>query len=317
MPAFNLPFQPLRGTLYNAAELFCGFNPADPASWARTADFSIYRHFIMEGGSAPTNPYTGMMQALHDNSVTQLIAPLLSGRKVAAIMGGHRLGRDSTPYQQVAVLARRLTRNGILVCTGGGPGAMEASHLGASLAACSDVDLDNALAMLATQPTVPALTHIVDSSGKVDMAMAEAAHAWFKPAYEIAFANKSVTESLAVPTWHYGHEPTTPFATHIAKYFQNSIREDGLLALARQGIVYAEGKAGTIQEIFQDGAQNYYRTFGHFSPMVMLGTEYWTSTYPVVAVLQKLFSPADFAKYVLVTDDIDQAAAFIETFHPR
>ena len=30
---------------------------------------------------------------------------------------------------------------------------------------------------------------------------------------------------LGIPTWLYGHEPTTPFARVIAKYFQNSIRE--------------------------------------------------------------------------------------------
>ena len=42
-------------------------------------------------------------------------------------------------------------------------------------------------------------------------------------------------ESLGVPTWVYVDEPTTGFATHIAKYFTNSIREDGLLAIARSG----------------------------------------------------------------------------------
>ena len=39
-------------------------------------------------------------------------------------------------------------------------------------------------------------------------------------------------QSLGVPTWFYGHEPTNLFATHVAKYFANSIREDGLLAIA-------------------------------------------------------------------------------------
>ena len=96
------------------------------------------------------------------------------------------------------------------------------------------------------------------------------------PAYQIANAITSPYDSLGIPTWHDGHEPTTPLATHIGKYFQNSIREDGLLALAKQGIVYAEGKAGTIQEIFQDGAQNYYKTFEYFSPMVLLSVKYWT-----------------------------------------
>ena len=317
MPGFNLPYQPIRQHLYTSAELFAGFEPEEPASFGRTLDFQIYRHFVTEGRGAPRNPYVGMMQALHDNAITQPTGTLIAERRVAAIMGGHKMPRGSDAYVNVAILARRLTRSGILVCSGGGPGGMEASHLGASLASHEDAALDRAIARLQKQPVVPALGNIVDPTGAVDDGLVAQAHEWFKPAYEVAWSLVARGQSLAIPTWHYGHEPTTPFATHIAKYFQNSIREDGLLALARQGIVYAEGKAGTIQEIFQDGAQNYYQTVGHFSPMVLLGVEYWTATYPVVDVLRKLFSPADFAKYVLLTDDVFAAARFIETFEPQ
>ncbi|MBI3245129.1 MAG: hypothetical protein HYZ50_01335 [Deltaproteobacteria bacterium] len=316
MPGVNLPYQPIRQQLYTGVELFRGFEPSEPASWGQTADFAIYKHFVTEGRNAPVNPYMRMVQALHDNTITQSTITLITGRKVAAIMGGHKMARDSTTYRDIAILARRLTRNGILMCTGGGPGAMEASHLGAALAAGADSDLNNALAQLKTQPVVPALGNIVDRNGMVDPALVAQAHAWFKPAYELAASINSPDESLAIPTWHYGHEPTTPFASHIAKYFQNSIREDGLLALAKQGIVYSEGKAGTIQEIFQDNAQNYYKTFDYFSPIVLFGSQYWTTDYPVVGVLQKLFTPADFTKYVLVTDDVDTAAQFIEQFNP-
>jgi predicted Rossmann-fold nucleotide-binding protein len=317
LPGFNLPYQPIRQHLYTAAELFDGFAPEEPASFARTLDFQIYRHFVSEGRGAPRNPYVGMMQALHDNAITQPTGALIAERRVAAIMGGHKMVRGSDAYMSVAVLARRLTRSGILVCSGGGPGGMEATHLGASLASYDDAALDRAVAVLKTQPVVPALGNIIGATGAVDDGLVAQAHGWFKPAYEVAGSLAGRDHSLAIPTWHYGHEPTTPFATHIAKYFQNSIREDGLLALARQGIVYAEGKAGTIQEIFQDGAQNYYQTVGHFSPMVLLGMEYWTAIYPVVDVLRKLFGAADFAKYVLVTDDVFDAARFIETFEAQ
>ena len=316
MAGFNLPYQPIRQQLYTSDELFRGFEPGKPESWEQTLDFAIYRHFVIEGCGAPTNPYTGMMQALHDNAITQSTAAFTAGRQVTAIMGDHKMSRDAAAYRDVAILARRLTRSGILICTGGGPGAMEASHLGASLAKGTDSDLDNALAQLKTQLVVPGLKDIVSSKGTVDSDLVDKAHAWFKPAYQIAASISSPGESLAIPTWHYGHEPTTPFATHIAKYFQNSIREDGLLALAKQGIIYSEGKAGTIQEIFQDSTQNYYRTFDYFSPMVLLGTQYWTTTYPVVGVLKKLFTSADFGKYVLVTDDVEEAGRFIEEFSP-
>ena len=45
-------------------------------------------------------------------------------------------------------------------------------------------------------------------------------------------------ENLAIPTWHYGHEPPNPFATDIAKYFKNAIREDILLHVATAGVVF-------------------------------------------------------------------------------
>src|ERR1035441_8704757 len=51
---------------------------------------------------------------------------------------------------------------------------------------------------------------------------------------------------------------TIQIGTNIGKYFQNSIREDGLVSLGTHGIVFAEGKAGTIQEVFQNATQNYY-----------------------------------------------------------
>ena len=315
-PGFSLPYEPIPQQLYTPTTLFQGFKPDEPASWAHTLDFAIYQHFVMQGRDAPTNPYIGMMQALHDNAITQCTDALVAGRKIAAIMGDHKMARDSAAYRNIAILSRRLTRSGFLMCSGGGSGAMEACHLGALLAAGTDQDLEDALALLKPQPVVPALGKIVNSGGIVDPALVAQAHAYFKPAYEISASNGSPGQSLAFPTWHYGHEPATPFATQIAKYFQNSIREDGLLAFAKQGIIYFEGKAGTIQEIFQDGAQNYYKMFDRFSPMVLFDVEYWTKKYPVVDVLKKLFTSAEFAKHVLVTDDVAAAARFIDNFTP-
>ena len=316
MTGVNLPYSPLRWKLYDGLELFQGFDPADPASWSQTTDFAIYRHFVVEGRAPAANPFMSMMQALHDNSISQALLHAVAGRKVAAIMGGHKMARNSAAYKQIAQLSRRLTRAGILICTGGGPGAMEASHLGAALALAGDGELAEALDRLSEQPDVPALSKIVAKDGTVDNDLAAKAHAWFKPAYEIAVSFPAKGESLAVPTWYYGHEPSTPFASHIAKYFQNSIREDGLLALALQGIVFAEGRAGTIQEIFQDAAQNYYHSFGYFSPMVLFGVKYWTETIPVLNVLQVLLPEEEYKRNVLLTDDVDRAAQFIEEFIP-
>ncbi|MEM6645527.1 MAG: hypothetical protein AAF730_04665 [Bacteroidota bacterium] len=311
-----LPFAPLRWSLYDALQLFAAFDAANPASFAATPDFAIYRHFVAEGRTKHRHPYAAMMQSLHDHSITQAMQPLLHANKVVAIMGGHKLARDSASYADVARLARRLARSSMLLCTGGGPGAMEAAHLGVAHANLHDAELDAAIGQLSGMPNVPNLSAIVAPDGSIDAALVGAAHAWFAPAFAIAQRIQDKPASLAVPTWHYGHEPSTPLASHIAKYFQNSIREDGLLAIAQQGIVFAPGRAGTIQEIFQDGAQNYYETFDHFSPMVLLDIDYWTVRYPIANVLRALFGNERFDRYVLLTDDINEAAAFIEAFEP-
>ncbi len=255
----------------------------------------------------------GMMQSLHDNAISQATAEFIEGRKVVAVVGDHALSRDSATYKSAAVMSRRLTREGYLICTGGGPGAMEAGHLGAALAGSPDSELDKALNLLESKPVVPNLANIVDANGKVDFDLVSQVEAWFKPAFDLSQSINEPRESLAIPTWHYGHEPTTPFATHIAKYFQNSIREDGLLAIARPGIICIEGKAGTIQEIFQDSVHNYYQTFGEPTPMVLFGIDYWENSMPVAAVLQNLF-PAAFREYVRLTDDVDEAIDFIIKF---
>lgn len=317
MPGLQLPYQPMRAVLYSPDELLSGFDPHRPESFADTRDFQIYSHFVREGGAEPDNYFMGMMQSMHDNSVTHALRDLLRGRQCVAIMGGHKLPRDTPLYEKIATLSRAFTRHGFLVASGGGPGAMEASHLGAALANAPDEALAAALARLAEKASLPdTVKDIVSRQGDVDLSDVADAHAWYRPAIEVWRGISSPGTSLAVPTWHYGHEPTSPFATHIAKYFQNSIREDGLLAIATQGIVYAPGRAGTIQEVFQDAAQNYYRTFKHFSPMVLLGVKDWTETFPVDAVLRSLFAPEDYERYVLVTDSIDEARAFIEAFAP-
>lgn len=313
MSLYTLPYIPIRQAVYSAVELFSQMDPGDPDSFAATTDFQIYRHFITSGGASATDPYVAMTRALHDNGMTQLRNQVIRERRVTAIMGGHKMQRDSADYRNVCTMARQLAREGLLVATGGGPGAMEAAHLGALLSQASAPEMEQALTDLAKSPALPEMRRIVGPDGTVDAALVRQAHAWFLPAWKIATAGRGV-RSLAVPTWHYGFEPTSPFATDITKYFQNSIREDGLLEIATAGIIFTPGKAGTLQEIFQDGAQNYYRSFGGFSPMVFFGHQYWTEKFPVIQVLEKLFSTEDFARCVRVTDDPMEAVRFIVGF---
>jgi predicted Rossmann-fold nucleotide-binding protein len=109
-------------------------------------------------------------------------------------------------------------------------------------------------------------------------------------------------ESLAIPTWVNEGEPISQFASHIAKYFSNSIREDGLLAVATAGIVFAPGGAGTLQEIFQDAAQNAYMVFGR-SAMVFLDRRHYCTDTGLYPALQRQAERLGFADLLSVADE--------------
>jgi predicted Rossmann-fold nucleotide-binding protein len=311
----DLPFIPIRTTLYTPAELLEGFDPKTPASLEATKDFTIYRLFTQEASSAEPSPFIRMMESLHDHFINQAVVDFLRAQKlVVGIMGGHGMPRDSAVFRQVAELGRLLANSGALVVTGGGPGAMEAGHLGAALCHGSESDLSDAIRRLSAQPKLPtSLRKILSSTGTMDSALRDRYHAWWCPAVEIYRAlGSNVGASLALPTWYYGHETFTPFATQIGKYFQNSLREDGLVSFCTGAVVYTPGAAGTLQEIFQDAAQNYYHGLdGRSSPMIFLGSQYWSSTYNVIPVLKQLFGADTFASSVLVTDSVEQAVNFI------
>ena len=128
---------------------------------------------------------------------------------------------------------------------------------------------------------------------------------WLRTAFEVRRKYPQTKyRSLGIPTWFYGHEPATPFATDIAKYFFNSVREDTLLAIAKGGIIYSPGSAGTIQEIFQDAAQNHYETFGAPSPMVFLDVEFFTREIPIYPLLEDLMARGKYKNLLIsITDD--------------
>jgi predicted Rossmann-fold nucleotide-binding protein len=312
------PFQPLRNTLYAFDELMAGFAADDPLSLMRSVDFRSFHYFVVHGRTTPTKG-AGKLQAVHDSSILRATWDHLAAarRPAAAILGGHGEARGSPTYMQVASIAKRLTEQGFLVASGGGPGCMEASHLGALLAGRSSGELADAAGALSVARTLPDARAVVQPSGAVDLDLVAALHRWATPA--VALMNKYGRrggESLAIPTWHHGHEPSSPLATHVAKYFVNSIREDVLLALASGGMVFSPGRAGTLQEVFQAAAQNYYDR--DFAPMVFWDERFWTEDLPVRPLLEGLFvrlsgMPREqFAGSVLITSDVDEAVAFLQ-----
>lgn len=300
----GLPFDPYRTKLYAPAELFSGFDPSDPCSYCHTPDAVIYDHWVSTGRVHPDSIVDALARRLHDHAVSDALAEFLAvgdrATHAVAVMGGHDLARSvDGQYAEIAKLARTLTREGFLMVSGGGPGAMEATHLGAWFADAPDGRLHAALSVLAD---APAFDHID----------------FVKQAFLVVAANPGVTPrpSLGIPTWLYGHEPPTIFATHLAKYFDNSAREDGLVSVARRGIVFAAGGAGTVQELFQDAAQNHYFALGEASPMILLGREFWTTTVPALAVLQALSTGKPWQDLVTVVDTAAEAAAALRARGP-
>ena len=123
-------------------------------------------------------------------------------------------------------------------------------------------------------------------------------------------------ESLAIPTWFYAGEPLGQFASHIAKYFDNSIREDGLLSIAVSGIVFAPGRAGTLQELFQDAAQNAYGIKGP-SPMVLFGSEHYATEPSIYALLrEEARRYGGYDALVTVCDEPHDAVEFVAAHQP-
>ena len=122
--------------------------------------------------------------------------------------------------------------------------------------------------------------------------------------------------SLGIPTWFYGHEPATPLATEIAKFFDNSVRENYIISVPKGGIIYTPGSAGTFQEIFQDAAQNHYETLGYSSPMVFLGQQYYTEETPIYPLLVDLQERGKYRNLILkITDSTDDVIRFLMDFH--
>src|SRR4051812_33897957 len=90
----DLPYHVYRTTLYTPAELFAGFDPGVPGSYADTPDHRIYRH-SRDQGRQP-DPLYALAERLHDHSITAALTETLAkcAPGPVAVMGGHALTRD-------------------------------------------------------------------------------------------------------------------------------------------------------------------------------------------------------------------------------
>ncbi len=290
----GVPFNPYRGTLYTARELYEDISINE---YEATLDARIYQWSILPGKRASLD--ATLAAALHDHAIGDALDELLqdgdlAGTKLVGVMGGHAAQRGTKEFADAARLGRLLAQAGFTVATGGGPGAMEAANMGAYLSGLPDADSTSALETLASIPGFrPSVT------------------AWARQAAAVVERYPEGTATLGIPTWFYGHEPPNLFATHIAKYFANAIREAILLELCNGGIVFLPGSAGTVQEIFQDACENYYGAPETITPMVLVGRDHWEHTYPAWAMLRSLAAGRPMADRIFLVDTVEDALAVV------
>lgn len=298
-PSFRMPFDIFREHLYSAEDLYKGYQMGKAGSFKDCYDQQVYNYYLKTGKTA-TDIKETLARTLHDHSMTNAMNDFLAHfdeRQVVGIMGGHGLQRTEEEYRQVVMVSKTLAENGCLMVSGGGPGAMEATHLGAYMAGRTEAETADAIELLKEAPSFK------DKR-------------WLDTAFQVMKKYPQEQHvSLGVPTWLYGHEPTTPFATHIAKYFDNSIREDSILTIAKGGIIYSPGSAGTMQEIFQEAVQNHYLSFGYASPMIFMNKQYWTEEMPVYLLMEHLIKKERYKNLLMtLTDSTDEIVKTILDF---
>ncbi|WP_298562537.1 LOG family protein [Streptomyces luteogriseus] len=283
-PVPGLPFDPYRGLVYSPDELFASL--AD--GYEATPDALAYAWF--QRTKADRDIHASMLRSVHDDSVSDALDELLSGARVVGVMGGHAMARGTEEYAGAARLGRELARAGFTIATGGGPGAMEAANLGAYAAPFDDEMLTESLELLGKTPHfTPSITQ------------------WASAAFEIRTRWPQGGRSVGIPTWFYGHEPPNAFASHIAKYFANATREDGLLARSNAGVVFLPGAAGTVQEVFDNATPNYYESRGEPTPMVLVNRVHWTEKLPAWPLLRSLASGRSMEARIALVERIEEA----------
>ncbi|MFJ5699901.1 LOG family protein [Arthrobacter sp. NPDC093139] len=292
----GVPFDAYRSELYTPQELYAGIQDTP---YEETPDALVYQWSIRPGQRHRLD--ATLAAALHDHAIGDALDELVrstrdGGSTIVGVMGGHAAQRGTAGFADAAALGRLLARSGRMVATGGGPGAMEAANLGAYLSEAPDEEFRAVLAELAS---VPGFRPSVSS--------------WARAAAAVVERYPGGTASVGIPTWFYGHEPPNYFATRIAKYFANAVREAILLELCNGGIVFLPGAAGTVQEIFQDACENYYGAPETLTPMVLVGRDHWERRYPTWPMLRSLAAGRAMEERIFLVDAVDEALAVLES----
>lgn len=293
LPPFSgLPYDLFRYRLYTPEELL-------KETAGVSLDQAIYCDYIAKGRWS-ADLIEALCRRIHDDGIDDALEGLrnkVGPEKFVGFMGGSSNKRSDAFYKKTAQTARLLTQEGYFVVSGGGPGMMEAANLGAYLAKHTDAELDAAIEILKK------------ADGYSDI------KSWIGTALEVKSRFGEGCNSLGIPTWFYGFEPTNMFATHVAKYFDNSIREGGLVQIGRRAVIFAPGSAGTRQEIFMDAAQNNYGTTVQYTPMIFLGLRQYAVDTPVYPLIQML-ATTNYKDLLFIGDEPDEVVKFIQRHPP-
>ena len=97
-----------------------------------------------------------------------------------------------------------------------------------------------------------------------------------------------------------------------------------LVSIAKHGIVFAPGSAGTTQEIFQDACQNHYAPYNQdpslkrvVSPMIMMGKKHWQEKRPVWNLLKTVADGHPYGKLLYLCDDQKEIITILEQYDPQ
>jgi hypothetical protein len=205
----SIPFKPLRAFLYTPTEL--AEKDADIYNFSKTQNTVMAK----------------MAYALHDFSMLDAMYDYAEGKTFVGVMGGHQVKRGDASYQELVKLGNLIANTGFICVTGGGPGAMEACNLGAYLASHKYAN-QRKFSNLSDDERLPdgnfvntgdedsislALALIrapVDGFVGEEMLNTEAA----KRVIDRFGPVQCFGQSVGIPTWYYGHEPSNMFASY-------------------------------------------------------------------------------------------------------
>ena len=132
----DVPYDVIRNKLYTCYDLFDDFDPYDPMSFQRCLDTRVFMH-VTKTGKQSTSRRENVARGIHDTCILNAMQAFLHDYdqvQVVGVMGGHAMLRTDAAYHQTVMISKKLTENGFLMISGGGPGAMEATHLGSWMA---------------------------------------------------------------------------------------------------------------------------------------------------------------------------------------